>query len=102
MIESQDFDHTSEKYKFLLFVSGMSVKSSYAIENIRKICDHYLPDCSEIEIIDISREQQLAIDYQIIAIPTLIKIHPKPVKIILGDLSDIEKVVRLLEIESQN
>ena len=102
MIKSQNLDHESGKYKFLLFVSGMSVKSSHAIENIRKICDHYLPNQSEIEIIDISREQQLAIDYQIIAIPTLIKINPKPVKIILGDLSDTEKVVRLLEIESLN
>ncbi|RZK12870.1 MAG: circadian clock protein KaiB [Flavobacterium sp.] len=78
----------------------MSVKSSHAIENIRKICDHYIPDHSEIEIIDISREKHLAIEYQIIAIPTLIRIHPKPVKIILGDLSDTQKVLSILEIES--
>jgi len=100
VIKSQVPDHESEKYKFLLFVSGMSVKSSYAIENIRKICDLYIPENPEIEIIDISREQQLAIDYQIIAIPTLIRIHPKPIKIILGDLSDTKRVLSILEIEA--
>lgn len=99
MIDSQNSDSASEKYRFLLFVSGMSVKSSYAIENIRKICDQYIPDNPEIQIIDISREQQLAVDYQIICIPTLIKINPSPVKTILGDLSDTRKVLRILEIE---
>lgn len=99
MIDSPNLDPVSEKYKFLLFVSGMSVKSSHAIENIRKICDQYIPDSSEIEIIDISREKQLAVEYQIIAIPTLIRINPKPIKIILGDLSDTKKVIRILEIE---
>lgn len=99
MIESSNLDPESEKHKFLLFVSGMSVKSSYAIENIRKICDQYIPDNPEIEIIDISREKKLAVEYQIIAIPTLIRINPKPVKIILGDLSDTKKVLGILEIE---
>ena len=99
MINSPNLDPVSEKYKFLLFVSGMSVKSSNAIENIRKICDQYIPDNPEIEIIDISREKQLAVDYQILCIPTLIKINPKPVRTILGDLSDIKKVLRRLEIE---
>lgn len=89
----------TEKYKFLLFVSGMSVKSSAAIENIRNICDQYIPDHPEIEIIDIGREKQLAVDYQIICIPTLIKINPAPVKTILGDLSDVKKVLEILEIE---
>lgn len=100
MIDSLNSDPASERYKFLLFVSGMSVKSSYAIENIKKICDQYIPDNPEIEIIDIGREQQLAVDYQIICIPTLIKINPRPVKTILGDLSDTRKVLRILEIEA--
>ena len=100
MINSLNLDQDSEKYKFLLFVSGMSVKSSYAIENIRKICDQYIPNNPEIEIVDISREQHLAVEYQIIAIPTLIRIHPKPIKIILGDLSDTKKVLSILEIEA--
>ena len=99
MTNSPNIDPVSEKYKFLLFVSGMSVKSSYAIENIRKICDQYIPDNPEIEIVDISREQHLAVEYQIIAIPTLIRIQPKPIKIILGDLSDTKKVLSILEIE---
>jgi circadian clock protein KaiB len=86
------------KHKFMLFVSGMSVKSGHAIENLRRICDTYLPDNYELEIVDISRDTELALLHQIVAIPTLIKIHPAPRKIILGDLSDKEKVLKILNL----
>ena len=89
---------STTKHKFMLFVSGMSVKSGHAIENLRKICDSYLPDNYELEIIDISRDREQAAIYQIVAIPTLIKTSPAPQKIILGDLSDKEKVLRILNI----
>jgi circadian clock protein KaiB len=89
---------SSTKHKFMLFVSGMSVKSGYAIENLRKICDKYLENDYELEIIDISRDTDQAIIHQIVAIPTLIKIYPAPKRIILGDLSDKEKVLRILNI----
>jgi circadian clock protein KaiB len=92
-------DETSTtKHKFLLFVSGMSVKSGHAIENLRNICDKYLKDNYELEIVDISRDTEQAVVHQIVAIPTLIKIHPAPRRIILGDLSDKEKVLRILNI----
>ena len=87
-----------DKYNFLLFVSGMSVKSVHAIENLRKICDAYLKDNFELQIIDISRDKEQAINHQIIAVPTLIKIAPNTPRIILGDLSDTEKVLRILDI----
>lgn len=86
------------KHKFILFVSGMSVKSGRAIENLRRICDEYLADNFELQIIDISRDKEEAVNYQIIGIPTLIKINPQPPRIILGDLSDTEKVLKILEI----
>lgn len=86
------------KHKFMLFVSGMSVKSGHAIENLRRICDKYLADNYELEIIDISRDKEQAVIHQIVAIPTLIKINPEPKRIILGDLSDKEKVLRILNI----
>jgi circadian clock protein KaiB len=89
----------SDKYKFILFISGMSSKSATAIENLRRICDEYLQGNFELEIIDISKNTQMAIDYEIIGIPTLIKLHPLPKRIILGDLSETEKVLRILEIE---
>ena len=87
-----------QKYQFILFVSGMSAKSANAIENLRKICDEYLPDNHEVEIIDISRDRHQAYNYQIIGIPTLIRISPDPKRIILGDLSDRQKVLRILDI----
>lgn len=86
------------KHKFILFVSGMSVKSGHAIENLKKICDKHLKDRFELEIIDISRDKEKAVSNQIIAIPTLVRVYPAPSRIILGDLSDTEKVLRILDI----
>lgn len=92
-------DETSTAgHKFILFVSGMSVKSGHAIENLRRICDKYLQNDYELEIVDISRDTEQAVIHQIVAIPTLIKIHPAPRRIILGDLSDREKVLRILNL----
>lgn len=87
-----------DKYIFMLFISGMSPKSSHAVDNLRRICDKYLAGKFELRIVDITIEKQLAVDYQIIGIPTLIKTHPLPERIILGDLSDTQKVLKLLEI----
>ncbi|MFB3388353.1 circadian clock protein KaiB [Flavobacterium aquidurense] len=89
---------STTKHKFMLFVSGMSVKSGHAIENLRKICDKHLRDNYELEIVDISRDTEQAVIHQIVAIPTLIKIQPAPRRIILGDLSDKEKVLRILNL----
>ncbi len=97
MDDSSDGSSTT-KHQFMLFVSGMSVKSGHAIENLRKICDQYLKDNYELEIIDISRDTEQAVIHQIVAIPTLMKTNPEPRRIILGNLSDKEKVLRILNI----
>lgn len=90
---------TKKEYKLILFISGMSMKSMNAVNNLRKICDTYLQDNFELETIDINVEQHQAAKHQIIALPTLIKVEPGPPRIILGDLSDTEKVLRILNIE---
>ena len=77
----------------------MSQKSGNAIENLRRICDEYIKDDFTLEIIDISAQKDAALQYEIIGIPTLIKIAPDPKRIILGDLSDKEKVLRILDIK---
>ena len=92
-------DAAGAKYSFLLFVSGMSQKSGNAIENLRRICDDHLDGDFTLEIIDIGAQKQAALEYEIIGIPTLIKISPNPKRIILGDLSDKEKVLRILDIK---
>ena len=76
----------------------MSQKSGNAIENLRRICDQYLNDDYTLEIIDIRDDREMAVQYEIIGIPTLIKTSPNPKRIILGDLSDTEKVLRILDI----
>ena len=78
----------------------MSPKSTHAVENLRKICDTHFAGDFTIEIIDISRDPNKANDYEIIGIPTLIRISPEPKKIIIGDLSDTAKVLRILDIET--
>ena len=97
MEDSSDGSSTNQ-HKFTLFVSGMSVKSGHAIENLRRICDTYFPNNYEVEIIDISRDKEQAILHQIVAIPTLIRTGPEPRRIILGDLSDTDKVLKILNI----
>ena len=88
----------AEKYTFILFVTGMSVKSAYAIENLQRLCDKYLHGNFDLQIVDISREKEMAVKHQIIAIPTLIKTGPGQQRTILGDLSDTQKVLSILDI----
>ena len=76
----------------------MSVKSTRAIENLKGICDKYLNNNFDLQIVDIHLNPEMAVDYQIIAIPTLIKTIPAPRRILLGDLSDTKKALRILEI----
>ncbi|MES2763258.1 MAG: circadian clock KaiB family protein [Bacteroidota bacterium] len=87
------------KLKFKLFISGMSVKSGRAIENIKAIGDNQLKGNYELEIIDLTKTREKAMQYQIVAIPTLIKYEPAPIRTLVGDLSDTKKVLKILEIE---
>ncbi len=88
----------SEQYVFLQFISGMSPKSARAIENLRKICDTHLKGNCRIEIVDINSDPTMAVTHQILATPTLIKLGPEPKRIVLGDLSETEKVMKILGI----
>ncbi len=87
------------RYQFMLFISGMSMKSVTAIENLKKIGDQYLKDNFDLQIIDISVEKEKAVEYQVFAVPTLIKYAPEPKRTIVGDLSDREKVLKILGLE---
>ncbi|MFC6096724.1 circadian clock KaiB family protein [Flavobacterium qiangtangense] len=98
MENSQNNMADSGRYNFILFISGMSTKSSRAIENLREICDEHLPDNFDLQIVDITNEEHQAVNYQIVGVPTLIKTNPNPRRTILGDLSDTEKVLRILDL----
>jgi circadian clock protein KaiB len=85
-------------YSLRLYVAGQTPKSIAAIANLKKICDQHLPGRYEIEIIDLMKDPALATRHQIVAIPTLIRQLPEPLKRIIGDLSNTEKVLVGLDI----
>lgn len=87
-----------DKLVLYLYVSGMSQKSMEAIENIKRLCDEYLKDAFELEIIDIYKNPELAEEQHIVFSPSLIKTYPLPRKILIGTLSDTEKVLKALGI----
>lgn len=93
-------DRSREKYVLKLYISGTALRSKLAIENIRRVCEDYLPDCCDLEIIDIITHPMLAKEAQIICVPTLIKQSPLPVHRLVGDMSQTEKVLAGLEIGS--
>jgi circadian clock protein KaiB len=87
-----------KKYVFKLFVTGNLPNSCRAIINIHAICEKYLKDRYQLEIIDIYQQPSLALTEDIIAVPILIKKLPLPEERLMGDLSDTENVIKILQI----
>jgi circadian clock protein KaiB len=86
-------EQTGDVWILRLYVAGQTPNSIKAFENLKKICADHL-DCQyRIEVIDLLKNPQLARDHQIIAVPTLIRNLPTPVKKIIGNLSNTEKVL---------
>ena len=86
-------------YNLRLYVAGQTPKSMAAIANLKKICETHLPGRYEIEVVDLIKDPALARRHQIVAIPTLIRQLPEPLKRIIGDLSNVEKVLVGLDIQ---
>lgn len=95
-------DQAQEVFIFRLYIAGQSKKSLTAIANLRKICEEHLPDRYKIEIIDLLQDPSLASDDQIIAIPTLVRKLPDPVKRVVGDLSRLELSSVGIEVRSSS
>lgn len=83
----------AENYVLRLYVSGVTPRSVTAIENIRAICERHLQGRYDLQVIDIYQQPELARSAQIIAAPTLIKQLPVPLRKLLGDLSETERVL---------
>lgn len=86
------------RYLLKLYVAGESVRSSAAIANLRRICEQDLQGRYELEIIDVFESPDQAEDARILATPTLVKALPPPLRRVIGDLSDKEKVLLGLEL----
>ena len=82
-----------KKYILKLYIAEQTANSTKAIQNIKKILSVELKDAYELKIIDVFKDPQSAEDEKILATPTLSRVFPPPVKRIIGDLSDTEKVL---------
>jgi circadian clock protein KaiB len=87
-------------YELRLYLAGHSPKSVRAVENLRRACEEYLPGRYRIELVDLLENPQLARGDEIIAVPTLVRKLPEPVRRIIGDLSDTEKLLVGLQLRS--
>ncbi|MES2565949.1 MAG: circadian clock protein KaiB [Bacteroidota bacterium] len=93
MVKAKEF------WQLKLYVAGQTPKSVTALNNIKKYCEEHLDGQYKIEIIDLLKEPQLAEGDQILAIPTLVRKVPVPIRKIIGDLSNEEKVLVGLDIK---
>jgi circadian clock protein KaiB len=80
-------------YQLRLYVAGQTPKSILAFTNLKQICEQHLRGNYEIEVIDLRQDPQLARGDQILAVPTLVRRLPEPIKKIIGDLSNTERVL---------
>ena len=90
----------STRYILILYVAGQSPKSVNAIANIKKICEEHLQGRYQLNVIDLYQQPQLALGEQIIALPTLLRKLPLPLRRIIGDLSNTERVPVGLDLRS--
>jgi circadian clock protein KaiB len=88
-----EFAEYTDFWNMRLYVAGQTPKSLRALANLKQICEEYLAGKYHIEIIDLLENPQLASSDQILAIPTLIRNLPHPMRKIIGDLSNIERVL---------
>jgi circadian clock protein KaiB len=89
---------TDEVWHLRLYVAGASPRSLRAFANLRRLCEEHLHDRYEIEIVDLEKRPSLAREDDIVAIPTLIRSLPRPMRRIIGDLSDTERVLLSLQV----
>jgi len=89
---------TPAEWQLRLYVAGATAKSVAALANLRRLCEEHLPGRYDIEVIDLLVNPKLAAGDQILAVPTLVRRLPEPIKKIIGDLSNEERVLVGLDI----
>jgi circadian clock protein KaiB len=99
-VEQPDSHSPSAKYVLRLYINGSTLKSALAVKNIKQVCEQHLNGRYELEITDICQQANLARDEQIVAVPTLIKRLPRPLRRLIGDLSDQDKVLFGLDLKT--
>src|SRR5215212_7657304 len=98
----QDSDEQGvDVWKLRLYIGGQSVKSANAVANLRTLCETHLAGRYEIEVVDLADNPSLARTDDILAVPTLVRYLPAPVRKVIGDLSNIESVLIGLRLASE-
>lgn len=92
-MKSATMSESKVKWELRLYVAGQTPKSVKAFTNLKKLCEEHLPGEYQIEVIDLLEQPQLADGDQIVAIPTLVRKLPEPMRKIIGDLSNKERVL---------
>jgi circadian clock protein KaiB len=90
------------KYELRLYVAGVNPKSAQAIANVRRICEDHLAGRYELEVIDLYQNPTLSKGEQIVAVPTLIKKLPAPLRKFIGDMSDVKRMLVGLDLRSKD
>jgi circadian clock protein KaiB len=85
-------------YELILFVSGASELSARAIESARRLCDAHLAPHYRLTVVDVHDDLAAVIDHRVIATPTLVRTRPPPVRRVVGDLTQSERVLRALDL----
>ena len=89
----RQMNSSEEKWELRLYTAGQTPKSLTAFANLKRLCEEHLKDRYTIEVIDLTRNPQLAAGDQIVAIPTLVRKLPEPLRKIVGDLRDTERTL---------
>jgi len=99
--QSTQSRRTKKTWELRLYVAGQTPKSMAAFANLKKICEEHLAGQYHIKVIDLLKQPQLASGDQILAIPTLVRKIPVPIRKIIGDLSNTERVLVGLDLREQ-
>ena len=91
----------SDFWELRLYIAGHTARSATALSNLKKLCDQYLAGRHRIEVIDLGAKPELARQDQIVAIPTLVRKLPQPIRKIIGDLSNMDRALVALEVRTE-
>lgn len=92
----------SERLHLTLFVSGASASSSRSVRRLRDLCDRHAPSGYDLEIVDIYQQPEMVVSRGVLAVPTLIKDLPLPVRVLIGDFTDEPRVLAALGLSAAN
>lgn len=97
-VQSGNTPLDGSRYVLRLYITGSTPRSTRAIENMRRICEEYLKGRYDLEVVDLYQRPEAAREFQLVAAPTLVKLLPAPLRRIIGDLSDRDRVLQGLDL----